>query len=479
MTQHEIGTDKWVEQYEQRVRHQSGLRALVDRIGARLPLWARFGLLIGLGLLLPLLTDNPYVIRIAGNIALIGTLAVGLNVVVGYAGLLDLGYVAFYGIGGYAYAYLSSDFSGLHWPTWITIPVVVLVTALFGLLLGLPSLRLVGDYLAIVTLGFGQIFVNLATAMTRVYVPWQEDPINLTGGPNGIVNLDKLSLFGFTARAVTDYYVILLFVLALVLLAVYFINNSRIGRAWRAIREDELAAEVMGMPSRRLKLLAFAIGAAIAGLSGSLFAAWQGAVFPINFDVMPLITLYAIVVLGGLGSLPGVVIGAILMTLVPEILRDVELAGLIFYAGTVIILYFLIRPRWHIIPLLLAVAAFGIALRALVPGTEPLIPTLGPSFSASVRSWLVLPDNPITATDVGNVLFLVTALLVLVVSRIRQYLWRLVALVPTLYLLAYVWETRLSQEPSITRLLFVGLLLVVLMIYRPQGLLGRPRVEVV
>ena len=141
-----------------------------------------------------------------------------------------------------------------------------MVSALFGLLLGLPSLRLIGDYLAIVTLGFGQIFVQLMTSLTRVSLPGLAKPIDLTGGPNGIVNLDPLRFFGFTASSVTDYYLILLVVLALIMLVIYHLHKSRVGRAWSALREDELAAEAMGMPTRRLKVQAFATGAAIAGL---------------------------------------------------------------------------------------------------------------------------------------------------------------------------------------------------------------------
>ncbi len=475
-----LGRDEWVAIHGERLAKPTGLRAVLYHVGERLPLWSRFALLVGIGLLIPLISDNNYIIRIAGTVALMGTLALGLNVVVGYTGLLDLGFVAFYGIGGYAYAYLSSNFTGLHWPSWASLLFIVVLSALFGLLLGSPSLRLVGDYLAIVTLGFGQIFVQLATSLTRVDVPWSPRPIDLTGGPNGIVDLDPIALFGFTAKTVTDYYTILLAVLAVILLVIYHLNNSRIGRAWRSLREDELAAEVMGMPTRHLKLLAFASGAAIAGLCGAIFAAWQGAVFPSNFDVSLLITLYAIVVLGGLGSLPGILIGSVMLVVVPEILRDVDVAGVLFYAGVLVTLFFTLKPRRKSVILLAAVAGFGFAVKALAtaiwPGSLAVLPLTRSIIGDAIREWLAIPNE---ATLPGNLAFGATVVMLMLVARLKHAGWRLVALVPTLYLLAFVWETRLSREPSVTRLLLVGAVLVLLMNYRPNGLLGRRRVEAV
>ncbi|HET9222824.1 MAG TPA: branched-chain amino acid ABC transporter permease, partial [Roseiflexaceae bacterium] len=296
MSVEKIGQDEWVEEAAAQ-REQLGWRGrALERLGATNPLLIA-GILLLAAVLVPLLTSNEYFIRVAGNVCLFALLALGLNVVVG-AGLLDLGYVAFFGIGGYGYAMLSSAQFGLHLPTWLSIPLVVVLTALFGLLLGLPSLRLAGDYLAIVTLGFGQIFVLLANSMSRVSVPWSEQQLDLTGGPNGITNLDPIRLFGLRLSGVAGHFYLLLAALALVWLALHNTNRSRVGRAWRALREDALAAEAMGMPVRRLKLLAFAIGAAVAGLSGSVFAAWQTAVFPTNFDLTLLIAIYAMVVLG-------------------------------------------------------------------------------------------------------------------------------------------------------------------------------------
>jgi branched-chain amino acid transport system permease protein len=435
--------------------------------------------MVVVGFLLPVMSSNVFVIRVAGNIALMAILGLGLNIVVGYAGLLDLGFVAFYGIGAYAYAYLSSDFTGVHLPTWATLIIVVILSGLFGLLLGSPSLRLIGDYLAIVTLGFGQIFTQLATSMTRVDLPGRDTPVDLTGGPNGILNLDPLNFLGFKATTVVHYYLIFLVVLAVIVLFIYHLYQSRIGRAWRAMREDELAAEAMGMPTRRLKLQAFAVGAAIAGLCGALFAGWQGSVFPSNFDTTLLITLYAIIVLGGLGSLRGVILGALIMIAVPDILRNAPLAGTLFYIGVVVTLFAIIKPRWQAAALVIAIAVFGFIVRAILVGANPeafaIVQPVGAFISDTVRSWLPIPNN---ATLVGNYAFAVLIVAVLVVSRIKPALWRLVALVPTIYLLLFVWETRLVAEPSVTRLLLVGVLLIVLMIYRPNGLLGQRRVEI-
>ncbi|MDQ4076872.1 MAG: branched-chain amino acid ABC transporter permease, partial [Chloroflexota bacterium] len=446
-----------------------------------LPPLLLLGLLVLLAALVPMVTSNQYVIRVLGNICLFGLLALGLNVVVGYAGLLDLGYVAFFGIGGYGYALLSSEQFGIHLPSLLTVPLIIVLTALFGLLLGSVSLRLTGDYLAIATLGFAQIFVLLALSMDRVGLPWSEEAVNITGGPNGITNLDRIHLLGFQFTSVTDYLYLLLFSLTLVLLALYHINESRVGRAWRALREDPLAAAAMGIPVRRMKLMAFAIGAAIAGLGGSIFAAWQTAVFPSNFDLVLLITLYAMIVLGGVGSLRGAIAGAILLAVIPELLRGAETARLLFYGALVVGSLVLFRPRWHGVALLGAVILFGLVIAIMADALLPQF--LGPPavpapslLGRSVQSWLIFPRNSVL---VGNVAFVVVVGLLMVTSRMRQGMRRFVLLVPTLYLLAFVWETRLAAEPSITRLLFFGAILVLLMTYRPQGIFGQPRVEVV
>jgi branched-chain amino acid transport system permease protein len=266
-------------------------------------------------------------------------LALGLNIVVGYAGLLDLGYVAFYAVGAYLFALLASPQlleafpalaqrfpTGLHIPVWAVIPLGALVAAGFGVLLGAPTLKLRGDYLAIVTLGFGEII--------RVFLNNLEQPVNITNGPRGISNIDPLTLFGhpmsrpleiggFTVPSVALYYhLFLLLVLAAVGIS-YRLQRSRIGRAWMAIREDEVAAKAMGLNTRNLKLLAFGMGATFGGVSGVLFASFQGFISPESFTLTESITIVAMVVLGGLGHLPGVILGAVLLAALPEVLRYV------------------------------------------------------------------------------------------------------------------------------------------------------------
>lgn len=477
MSEHKIGTDEWVEQYQQRIHATSGIQRWLNRASQIMPVWAWVLVLVIGGIFIPTITDNQYILRVIGNIGLMATLAIGLNVVVGYAGLLDLGFVAFYGIGAYAYAYMSSDFSGLHLPAIVSIPIVMVVAAGFGFLLGLPSLRLVGDYLAIVTLGFGLVFEQLMISLTRVQLPGMSAPVNLTGGPNGIVNLDSINAFGIRAAGVPDHFRLIVVLLGLVLLVIYHLNTSRFGRAWRSMREDELAAEAMGIPTRQLKLLAFAIGAAVAGTTGSLFAAWQGSVFPGNFDTALLIILYAIVVLGGLGSLPGVVLGAVVLISIPEILRNPVLAGALFYIGVLALIFFVLRPRWQAPLLVGAVIVFGIIVRALVSPELLANPSnTGALVVDTVRNWLAIPRQ---ATVLGNQLFISGIILGLAASRIKHIWLRFALLIPTVYIMLFVWETRLSQEPSVSRLIFVGVLLVVMMINRPQGLLGTKRVEIV
>lgn len=488
-----FGHDEWVSQVDKRRAGPGGpIRRLLDRWNG-LPLSWRFVALLVVGAALPLFIHNDYYLRVIGTVWLFVALAVGLNVVVGYAGLLDLGFIAFYGLGAYIYALLSSSQFNQHWPSWAALLGVGLVSIAFGLLLGSPSLRLSGDYLAIVTLGFGLVFVQLGLTLDRVSIPGSDTPLNITGGSNGLINLDPLHFFGFSLTSVTHYYYALLVWLALVLIVIFRLNQSRFGRAWRAMREDPLAAEAMGMPTRRLKLFAFATGAAVAGITGGIFAAWQHSVFPNNFDTDSLINLYAMVVLGGVGSLPGVALGAGILTVVPELLRSPELSRVLFYAALVLALVFLVRPRRNGLLALAGVIGLGVVLRLVVgvlaPGwlSPPTIQVAAVSVSSGferasqafgilIQRWIVLPTNPLL---VGNLAFVLMVPAMLAWSRMQPGRWKPVLLVPLLYLLTFVWETRLSAEPAITRLLLIGTLLVTLMIFRPQGLLGSRRVEII
>lgn len=487
-----IGVDEWVAQADQRLQKRSGWGGAIVARWLAIPIAGRIGLVALMLVLFPLITNtqpilevlgisnNNFIIRVGATFLAFSILAIGLNVVVGYAGLLDLGYVAFFGLAGYAYAYLSSDFigDGVHVPSLLSIPLIIIFVAMVGWGLGALSIRLYGDYLAIVTLGFGILLVQLATTLTRVSLPWQDRPVDLTRGPNGINNLDEINFFGYALESTLEYYYLFLILLAIVSLVVHHLNQSRLGRAWRAMREDELAAEVMGMPTRRLKLLAFAIGAGIAALAGTVFAAWQGNVVPNRYNVLALIDLYAMVVLGGIGSLPGVIIGAFIFTTMPEILRSPELAGFIFYMGGLIGLILWLKLSWRLAVVLGGTILGGILLKTLVGIIWPdfdvgIVPTQGSILNQWVQSWLVIPAD---FQGVGN-LAIGGAIALLLLTVVLKNAWHWVTLGLTLYLLAFAWETRLAAEPSITRILIVGTTLVVLMITRPQGLLGKLQVS--
>src|SRR5690349_7569627 len=263
-------------------------------------------------------------VRILNLAILFALLSLGLNMLVGFAGLLDLGYIAFYAVGAYCYALLASPQFGVHLPFWITLPTGFLLAAFFGVLLGAPTLKLRGDYLAIVTLGFGEII--------RIFLNNLNAPVNITNGPQGVNLIDPFRIGGFSfARAEVlggvyfsgpqKYY----YVLLLLTIGVIFVNirlqNSRLGRAWEASREDEVAAKAMGINTRNVKLLAFAMGASFGGIAGGIFSATQQFVSPESFGLFESIIVLAMVVLGGMGNIPGVILGAILLTLLPEVLR--------------------------------------------------------------------------------------------------------------------------------------------------------------
>ncbi len=263
-------------------------------------------------------------VRIANLAILFALLALGLNIVVGFAGLLDLGYIAFFAVGAYCYALLASPHFGLHLPFWVILPICALVACFFGVLLGAPTLKLRGDYLAIVTLGFGEI--------VRVFLNNLSRPINITNGPQGISRIDPFSIgpmkfnttdrwFDLTISGPMKYYYLLLLVLLLAIVVNIRLQNSRIGRAWEAIREDEIAARAMGINTTHMKLLAFAMGATFGGVAGGIFAAIQQFISPGSFVLVESIMVLSMVVLGGMGNIWGVIAGAVLLSFVPEILR--------------------------------------------------------------------------------------------------------------------------------------------------------------
>ena len=253
-------------------------------------------------------------------------LALGLNIVIGYAGLLDLGYAAFFAIGSYTYALLASPRFGIHLSFWLIIGISAIVAALFGIILGAPTLRLRGDYLAIVTLGFGEIvptvFLNAS---------------DITGGTNGISGVDSPTLgipftnigfqFAFDPR---PYYYLVVIMLIVLVIAISRLRDSRIGRAWMAIREDELAASAMGIDTVRMKLLAFALGAAFSGFAGCVYASKLGFIGPQQFDFNVSVFVLCMIILGGMGTIRGVMVGALVLyvmqsyvlTQLPSILKN-------------------------------------------------------------------------------------------------------------------------------------------------------------
>lgn len=263
-------------------------------------------------------------VRIANLAILFVFLSLGLNIVVGMAGLLDLGYIAFYAVGAYVWALLASPHFGLHLPFWVILPIGALCACIAGAVLGAPTLRLRGDYLAIVTLGFGEI--------VRIFLNNLSAPFNITNGPKGITRIDGLSVgdlslagtqtfLGIDFTGPTKYYYALLLLLLGVIAVNLRLQNSRIGRAWVAIREDEIAAKAAGINTRNVKLLAFAMGASFGGVAGGMFAAMQGFISPESFVLHESIMVLAMVVLGGMGNVWGVIAGALLLSFVPEFLR--------------------------------------------------------------------------------------------------------------------------------------------------------------
>jgi branched-chain amino acid transport system permease protein len=289
--------------------------------------WAA-ALALGLVLIvLPFVTDwvaGRTWVRIAAFALLYIMLALGLNIVVGYAGLLDLGYVAFFAVGAYFYALLASPHFDLHLPFWLLLPAGAGIACVFGVLLGAPTLKLRGDYLAIVTLGFGEII--------RIFLLNLNAPVNITNGPQGVNLIDPVRLGGISLAqthnvlgiglpAVYNYYYLFLVLTLAVIFVSVRLEDSRIGRAWAAVREDEVAAAATGINTRNIKLLAFAMGASFGGVSGGLFAGFQGFVSPESFTIIESITILCMVVLGGMGHIPGVIIGAVLLVVLPEALR--------------------------------------------------------------------------------------------------------------------------------------------------------------
>ncbi|GAB4408386.1 MAG: high-affinity branched-chain amino acid ABC transporter permease LivM [Thermodesulfovibrionales bacterium] len=294
----------------------------------RISVVVRYSLLLFL-IAFPLFTKDYFVdVAILTGIYII--LALGLNVVVGFTGLLNLGFVAFYAIGAYTYALLNVR---LGFGFWQSLPLCLGLTTISGFILAVPALRLRGDYLAIVTLGFGEI-------AHLILNNWDI----LTGGPNGISGISPPYIFGISMGSLSRYYYITLFAVLFTYMIVNRVRSSRIGRAWIAIREDEIGASSIGINTMRYKLYAFAFGAFWAGLAGALFSAKMQFVSPESFTFIESVLILCMVILGGLGSIPGVIIGALILVVLPEVLREVQSYRLLALgAGLIVMMIF--RPQ--------------------------------------------------------------------------------------------------------------------------------------
>jgi len=306
------------------------------------------GLLVAACLILILAAPSDYTVRIATLVLIYAALAMGLNVVVGLAGLLDLGFIAFFGVGAYSYALLASDLHDIHVDFWLMLPVGMLVAALLGVLVGLPALRTHGDYLAIVTLGFGEIVFILLVNLDR--------PVNITNGPQGVLGIDLPSIGGweigkegvflgaFGLTPTMQFFVMATLYVAGVMFCALRLRDARLGRAWRAMRESEAATSSCGVSIVRAKMSAFLFGASVAGGAGVLTAAWYGSVFPDSFLFSESIKVLAMVVLGGIGSVWGALVGALVLVLMPELLREFDQYRLLIF-GLVLVLVMRLRPQ--------------------------------------------------------------------------------------------------------------------------------------
>ncbi len=294
---------------------------------------------IGLGavaLFVPIIHPNAYHLDVLTSALLYALLALGLNLIVGLTGLLHLGYAAFFAIGAYTYGLLNIH---LHCPFWIGLIPAAIVSGLFGAALGMPALRVRGDYLAIVTLGFGEIVRIVLTNLDQV-----------TGGPNGLLGIDHpkfwlpgRGFFDFSVESAPYYYLVLVAV-GITAWLCSRLSRSRIGRAWVAIREDELAASCSGIPVLDLKLLAQGCGGAIAGVAGAIFASKQGSITPDSFDFILSVMVLAMVVLGGMGSIRGAIVGALILGTLPEWLRGFDQYRMLIF-GLAMMVIIRLRPQ--------------------------------------------------------------------------------------------------------------------------------------
>ena len=481
----QIGVDSWVSESDERRGQQTGPWGYVVRGWNRLPPAGKLALItpaIAVPFIPVVSTGNLFNYGIF--ILIYALLALGLNVVVGFAGLLDLGYVAFFGFGAYTYAFLSGTHHEKghvythHWAAQYSIPVAVIVCGLLGVFLGSTSRRLLGDYLAIVTLFFSQAFVVFTNSA---------DPYGITNGSNGLANIDNLRFAAFghalVISSVRGYYWFLFGCVVVVLILLHLLSESRTGRAWKASREDPLAAEMMGTPVNRLKIMAFSLGAMIAGLAGTTFAASQTGAFPQNFSTQVLILIYAVVILGGAGSLTGMLVGAAVIIASNQVLDSTSPPNLqrtLFYLALIIGFAWMFRSSWK--KLVVAVGltvGLGFAAHAIAAAYWPRgihgTVTSGGYLTSTIKHWVLLPVNP---TKLADYAYIAVIILAVALTQLKGW-WRVVIAPFAFVLTVFLWENLLIIQPAVTRYVIFGALLIALMATRPQGLFGSARVEIV
>lgn len=312
---------------------RTGLAGIEDRIAEfledRRKRAAVFAALVLTALLVPGIGSN-YTLEILTNSFLYIVLCLGLNIIVGYAGLLDLGFAAFFAVGAYSVGILTSKFG---WNFWLAIPPALVLTVVVRVIIGAPTLRLRSDYLAIVTLGAGEMIRIIARNMK-----------DLTGGASGLIGIQRPSIFGLELNQISHYYYIFLILAILAVFASDRLENSRLGRAWKYVRDDEDAAEAMGIDRVAVKLSAYIIGALFAGLAGCFYAAKMTAISPETFQFMQSIMILVAVVLGGMGKIAGMVVGALAMVLFPEVFREIGSMRMLVF-GLILMVMMIYRPQ--------------------------------------------------------------------------------------------------------------------------------------
>jgi ABC-type branched-subunit amino acid transport system permease subunit len=469
----QIGIDEWVAQSGDRRDQGSGWRKLLGSLDTRVGWWQRLALVGLAGVIAGQLLTNVNLQTVAFNSLLYAMLAMGLNIAVGWAGLLDLGYIAFFGMGAYGFAVLSSTATGsggsggTHLPAIESIPIVLVAVGVVGMVIGLVALRLSGDYLAIVTLFVGQAFMEVVNNVD----------IGTFGGVNGLFSLDPLHSFGAQVTSPLGFYYVALAAVVILAAILHQLDISRTGRAWRALRDDPLAASAMTIPVNKLKVMAFSFGAVVGALAGTIFAAEQNTVFPTNFTANILILIYACLVLGGVGSIAGAILGGLVVTIGEQMLSSPNDAGYLFYGLILIALVVRIRPWRRLAAVLAGIVALGFAAHAIVGAISSSAVAGGPGsggwIGSAVRDYVIVPSSP---ASYGNILYVVLICALVLIVRLHGTR-RLLAVIPTVYIAACCWEARLIVNPSITTQIMIGAILIVTMAARPQGLLGTRRVE--